>query len=62
MCPRYIVLHDGVTGTLTEALATVHPEEDLSLCDRFLEVMDTSTKSLFTVEEQISGYRIFNSI
>ena len=61
LCPRYRVLHDNVPGTLTEALVTFHPEEDSSLSDRFLKVMDTSTKALFTVEEQISGYHIFKS-
>ena len=62
MCPRYRVLHGSVTGTLTETLATVHPEEGSSLSDIFLKVMDTSTKALFAVEEQLSGYHIYNSI
>ena len=62
VCARYRVLHENVNGTLTEALATIHPEEDSSLSDRFLKVMDSSTKDLFTIEEKISGYRIFKSI
>ena len=40
----------------------IHLEEVLSLSDRFLKVMDSSTKSLFPVEDQLSGYRIFKSI
>ena len=62
VCPSYIVLHDDVTSTLAEALVTVHREEDSSLSDRFLKVMDASTKALFAVKEQLSGYRIFKSI
>ena len=62
MCARYRVFHDDVNGTLTEALATVHPEEDSSLSDIFFKVMDANTKPLFTVEEKLSGYLIFNSI
>ena len=50
VCAGYIVLHDNVTVTLTEALSTIHPEEDYSLSDRFIKVMDTSTKSLFTID------------
>ena len=46
---RYSVLHNDVTGTLTESLANNHPEEDLSLSDIFLKAMDASTKFLFTV-------------
>ena len=45
-----------------EALANNHPEEESSLSERFLKVMDASTKSLFTLEEQLSGYRIFKFI
>ena len=62
MYARYRVLHGDVTGTLTEALSNIHLEEDLSLSDRFLKVMDASTKALFTVEEQLSGYHIFKFI
>ena len=62
MCARNSVLHDDVIGTLTEALANTHPGEYSSLSDRFLKVVDVSTKYLFTVEEQLSGYRIFKSI
>ena len=62
MCPRYRVLHDNVASTLTDALPNVHPEEDSPLSDRFLKVTEASTKALFTVEEQLSGYRIFKSI
>ena len=59
---EYRVLHDNVTVNLMEALATVHPEEDSSLSDRFLKFMDASTKSLFVAVEKLSGYRIFKSI
>ena len=62
MCAKYSVLHDNVTGTLMEALANIHPEEDSSLIDRILKVVDNSTKALFAVEEQLSVYRIFKSI
>ena len=62
MCARYSILHNNVTGTLTEALANTHPEEDSSLSERLIKAMDASTKYLFTVEEQLSGYRIFKSI
>ena len=62
MCARYSVLRGDVTGTLTEALANIHPEEDSSLSDIFPKVMDASTKSLFTVYEKLSGYHIFKSI
>ena len=62
MCVRYRVLQDDVNGTLTKVLATIHPEENSSLSDRFLKVMDNSTKSLFTIEEQLSGYHILKSI
>ena len=62
MCSRYSILHDNVTVTLTEALVNTHPEEDSSLSDRLPKAMDASTKVIFTVEEQLSGYRIFKSI
>ena len=62
MCARYWVFHDNVTGTLPEALANTHLEEDLSQSDRFLKAMESSIKSIFTVEEHLSGYLIFNSI
>ena len=62
MCVKYIILNNDVTGTLTEALANNHPEENLSLSDRFLKAMDASIKSVFAIEEQISGYLIFKSI
>ena len=60
--PGYRVLRDNVTGTHTEALATVHLDESSSLSDIFLKVMDASAKSILAVEEQLSGYRIFKSI
>ena len=62
MCDRYIVLHDYVTSTLTEALATIHQKEESSSSDRLLKGMDTSTKALFAIDEQLSGYHIFKFI
>ena len=62
MCDRYIVLHDNVTSTLTEALATIHQKEESSSSDRLLKGMDTSTKALFAIDEQLSGYHIFKFI
>ena len=62
MCARYSVLHDDITGTLTEALENTHSEEDLSLSDKFLKATEISTKALLTVEEQLSGYHIFKYI
>ena len=62
VCSRYSILHEDATGTLTEELANNHPEEYLSLNDRFLKTMYASTKPLFTVEDQLNGYRIFKSI
>ena len=55
VCSSYSVLHNNVTGTLTGALANIHPEEDSSLSEIFLKVMDAITEALFTVEEQLSG-------
>ena len=49
MCVRYSVLHNDANGTLTEALANIHTEEDPSLSDIFLKSMDASTKALFVV-------------
>ena len=62
MCARYILLNYDVTITLTEALENIHPEEELSLSDIFLKVMDTSSKAHFDVEEQLNKYDIFKSI
>ena len=62
MCALYSALNGNATDTITEALANAHPEEKLSLSDRFLKAMDASTKALFTEEEQLSGYYIFKSI
>ena len=62
MCARYSVLHDDATGTLTEELSNIHPEEDSSLSDIFLKAMEASTRALFTSGEHLSGYRIFKSI
>ena len=62
VCARYSILHDNVTGTLTEALENIHPGYESSLSDIFLKLVDASTKAIFTVEEQLSGYRIFKSI
>ena len=58
----HIVLHDDDTCTLTKALANTHPEENFSLSDKLIKAMNASTKALFTIEEQLSGYRIFKSI
>ena len=58
----YRVLHDDVTSTLTESLANFHKEEDSSLSDRFIKVVDASTKSPFAVEDQLSRYRVFKYI
>ena len=62
VCARYSVRHDDATGTLTEALLNIHPEEDSPLSDIFLKNMYTKIRSLLTVEEKISGYQIFKLI
>ena len=40
----------------------IHPEEDSPLSDIFLKNMYAKIRSLLTVEEKISGYRIFKLI